>query len=46
MIYGKRNAPRNSDLTLLPIEELLRWREELLSLRKDSAGFIARIFYS
>ena len=32
VIYRKRDAPRNSDLTLLSIEELLQWRGKLLSL--------------
>ena len=44
VVRGNRDAPRNSDLTLLPMEELLGWRKELLSLRKDSAGFIGRVF--
>jgi hypothetical protein len=44
--HGNRPNPRNSELSLRPVEELLRVRKELMSLRKDSAGFIARVFHS
>lgn len=44
--HGRRDNPRNSDLSLRPVEELLKLRAELLSLRKDPAGFIAQVFHS
>lgn len=45
-VRGSRDNPRNSDLSLRPVEELLELRAELLSLRRDPAGFIARVFRS
>jgi hypothetical protein len=44
--HGKRSNPRNSDLSLRPVDELLKLRTELLSLRKDPAGFVAQVFHS
>jgi hypothetical protein len=41
-----RPSPRNSELTLRPVEELLGMRKELLSLRKKPASFIAQVFRS
>jgi hypothetical protein len=43
---GKRDNPRNSDLSLRPVDELLKLRAELLSLRRDAAGFVAQVFRS
>jgi len=45
-VQGNRPNPRNSELQLRPVDELLRLRTELLSLRKDPAGFIAYVFCS
>ena len=45
-VRGSRDNPRNSDLSLRPVEELLELRAELLSLRKDLARFIAQVFHS
>jgi len=45
-VHGNRPNPRNSELSLRSVDELLRVRKELLSLRKNSAGFIARVFHS
>lgn len=44
--HGRRDNPRNSDLSLQPVDELLKLRAELLSLRKDPPGFLARVFRS
>lgn len=44
--HGRRDNPRNSDLSLRPVDELLKLRAELLSLRKDPAGFVAQVFRS
>ena len=44
--HGRRDNPRNSDLSLRPVDELLKLRAELLSLRRDPAGFIAQVFHS
>jgi hypothetical protein len=41
-----RPSPRNSELTLRPVEELLEMRKELLLLRKEPASFIAQVFQS
>lgn len=43
---SRRENPRNSDLSLRPVDELLKLRADLLSLRKDPAGFVARVFRS
>ena len=45
-VQGKRPNPRNSELRLRPVDELLRLRSELLSLRKDAGRFIACVFHS
>ncbi len=45
MVNGKRDSPRNSDIVLRSRDELLRTHKELLSLRKDAAGFIGRVFH-
>ncbi|KAF2664817.1 hypothetical protein BT63DRAFT_418151 [Microthyrium microscopicum] len=44
--HGKRENPRNSDLSLRAVDELLKIRTELLSLRRDPAGFVAQVFRS
>jgi hypothetical protein len=44
--YGKRDNPRNSDLRLSPVDELLKLRVKLLSRRKDPAGFFAQVYRS
>lgn len=41
---SQRDTPRNSELRLRPEGQLLQLRTDLLSLRRDPAGFIARIF--
>jgi hypothetical protein len=41
-----RPSPRNSELTLRPVEELLVMRKELLSKRKKPARFIAQVYRS
>ncbi len=43
---GTRENPRNSDLQLQAVDQLLQLRGDLLSLRKDPAGFVARVFHS
>ena len=43
---GGRDNPRNTDLSLRPVDELLKLRAELLSLRRDPAGFVAQVFRS
>jgi hypothetical protein len=45
-VRGRRPNPRNSELDLRPVDELLELRAELLSLLGDPAGFIARVFHS
>jgi len=45
-VLGKRDNPRNSEVRLRPEGELLKLRAELLRLRRDPAGFIARVFHS
>lgn len=43
---GKRDSPRNSELTLRPREELLALRKELVFLQQDAPTFLARVFGS
>lgn len=43
---SRRENPRNSDLQLREVEELMRVRRELLSLRGDARGFIRQVFSS
>jgi hypothetical protein len=43
---SRRENPRNSDLRLREVEELMRVRRELLSLRGDARGFIRQVFSS
>jgi hypothetical protein len=43
---SQRENPRNSELKLRGVEELMRVRKELLSLRGDARGFIAQVFGS
>ena len=45
-VRGNRPTPRNTEMSLRPVEELLSLRRELLSLRKKPADFIARVFGS
>jgi hypothetical protein len=45
-VNGNRATPRNSDLRLREAGELLALRSELLSLRKQPASFIRRVFGS
>jgi hypothetical protein len=45
-VLGKRDNPRNSEVQLRAEAELLKLRAELLRLRRDPAGFIARVFHS
>ena len=45
-VKGNRDTPRNSEMRLREAEELLALRTELLSLRKQPANFIRRIFGS
>ena len=46
VVHGNRDSPRNSDLTIRNVGELLQMRKELLSLRKTAATFIGKIFHS
>ena len=41
---GNRETPRNSELRLRPVQELLKLRTGLLSSMEDPAEFIALIF--
>jgi len=43
---SKRDNPRNSEIQLREVGELLRLRAELLRLRRDPARFIGRVFQS
>jgi hypothetical protein len=43
-VKGNRDTPRNSELRLQEAGELLALRSELLSLRKQPASFIRRVF--
>ena len=46
VVRGTRDSPRNSDVELQKMEELLWMRKELLGLRKDATRFIRRVFHS
>lgn len=46
VVKGNRDSPRNSDLALQDLHELLAMGNELLSLRKDAVGFIRTVFHS
>ncbi|KAF2174792.1 hypothetical protein K469DRAFT_770346 [Zopfia rhizophila CBS 207.26] len=46
VVRGNRDSPRNSDLALRSTKDLHRKRKELLSLRKNAAGFIGSVFHS
>jgi hypothetical protein len=43
---GGRKYPRNSEIRLRPVEELMRLRKELLQLRGDAVRFIEVVFRS
>jgi len=46
VVRGKRDTPRNSDVELQTVEELMDARADLLGLRKDATRFIGRVFHS
>lgn len=46
VVQGNRDSPRNSDVVLQSREELMRRRQELMSLRNDAVGFIGLVFRS
>jgi hypothetical protein len=43
---GKRDTPRNSEISLQDKDKLLRRLRELMSLRSDAVGFIGLVFRS
>jgi hypothetical protein len=45
VLRGNRDTPRNIDIELQDAQKLLAMRNELLSLRKDAAAFIRRVFH-
>jgi hypothetical protein len=45
-VKGNRDTPRNSEMSLREVGELLAFRSELLSLRRQPASFIRRVFGS
>ncbi|KAF2469709.1 uncharacterized protein BDR25DRAFT_38440 [Lindgomyces ingoldianus] len=46
VVRGNRDSPRNSELSLRSVEDLLQMRNKLMSLRKTPAGLIGMIFHS
>jgi len=46
VIRGHRDTPRNSELELQDVDQLLLFHKELLGLHKDAAAFIRRVFRS
>lgn len=43
---GNRDTPRNSEIQLRPVEELMKKRRDLLQLRGNVPGFIGMVFQS
>ena len=46
VVRGNRDSPRNGDLELQDVRNLMEMREELLSGMGNAAAFIGRIFHS
>lgn len=45
-VAGKRDRPRNTDLSLKPTNELLTLRKELIANMNHPEAFVSRIFGS
>jgi hypothetical protein len=46
VVRGNRDSPRNSEVALRGVEDLLHLRGKFMSLRKNAAGFIRLVFHS